>query len=312
MATDVRTKVSLGIFIATFVYSLLVLADVAPGDTVYVPQCSVLLAVLLVGVSTLLFLEILARVTATVRSGRVVTDVARLGRQVIDATYPEPTRLPSGVSSEPIAAETATFVVVNPRHGGGVIQAMHAEGVVSAAEQLDVTVEMVSPVGEFVPSFAPVFRLYGDVDPEEAERLLDWVALGDERTFRQDPGFAFRVLVDIAIRALSPAVNDPTTAVDAIGRIGDMLAFVGSRRLSDGAFHTKDGRLRFIYPTPTWEDFLALAVTEIRVYGHDSPSVVSAMRRMLDGLTNLTQPWRHDAIRHQRALLDRDAANAGL
>ncbi len=96
-ATDPTTKVALGVFIATFIYALLILAEVAPGDSDYVPQYSVLLSVVSVGISILLFLGLIVSVTRSIRSGRVTGDVGRLGRKVINADVPRrgPSRPPA-------------------------------------------------------------------------------------------------------------------------------------------------------------------------------------------------------------------------
>src|SRR4029079_400582 len=96
-----------------------------------------------------------------------------------------------------------------------------------------------------------------------AEALHSSIALGTERTIEQDPAFAFRMIVDIASKGLSPAINDPTTAVLAIDRIHHLLRHVGSRRLDNELVRDATGRLRLMYRTPDWEDFVTLAITEI-------------------------------------------------
>ena len=83
----------------------------------------------------------------------------------------------------------------------------------------------------------------------------------------QDPAFAFRILVDIANKGLSPAINDPTTAVLALDQIHHLLRNVGCRCLDDGRICDATGQIRLIYRTPDWEEFVRLAVTEIRLFG---------------------------------------------
>lgn len=108
-------------------------------------------------------------------------------------------------------------------------------------------------------------------------------ALGVERTIEQDPVFALRVLVDIAIRALSPAVNDPTTAVQVMDHLGDMLRTVGATAGLDGRLEFRDaqGHVRVVLPAHRFEDFLSLGVTEIRRYGAQSIQVMRRLRAML-------------------------------
>lgn len=310
IATDVKTKVSLGVFVATFIYALLVLADVAPGETDYVPQYSVLLAVVLVGVSVLLFLGLIVSVTVSVRSGRVIADTARLGRKVIETMFPEQSRDEPSSSAERHLPDGESKIVANARRGGGVLQAIDLHGIESFAETSGTTVELVPTVGAFVPTGAPVFLVHGAPRSSSVTSLLGLVAFGDERSFRQDPSYAIRVLVDIAIRALSPSVNDPTTATEALGRIGDLLALVGTRQLPDGILRDDGGEVRFLYRTPSWSDYLALSFTEIRVYGADNPLVADELRHMLDELRGLVPSWRVDALDEQVWLLEEAVAKA--
>ena len=120
----------------------------------------------------------------------------------------------------------------------------------------------------------------------------------------QDPMFAFRIMVDIASRALSPAINDPTTAVLAIDQIHHLLREVGTRYLAEG--HEKDaaGRVRLIYRTPNWEDFVHLAVTEIRQYGRDSIQVMRRLRAMLENLMQTLPLFRAPVLQNELKLLN--------
>ena len=131
------------------------------------------------------------------------------------------------------------------------------------------------------------------------------VAFGVERTIEQDPTFAFRILVDIAIKALSPAINDPTTAVLAIDQLHRLLRWAGLRDLRDEKIHDYTGVIRLIFRTPNWEDFVQLSCTEIRHFGVGSIQVVRRMRSMLENLMYTLPPHRHAELQQQLALLDR-------
>ena len=127
--------------------------------------------------------------------------------------------------------------------------------------------------------------------PRVLRRLRGMVALGHERTIDQDPAFAVRIIVDIAIRALSPAVNDPTTATQMINHLGAVLAGVGGRVLSGhGALVDADGHLRLAVPTRSWDDYLDLGVSEIRQYGRGSPADLSTPEGDVDGPRPLVLP----------------------
>jgi uncharacterized membrane protein len=131
------------------------------------------------------------------------------------------------------------------------------------------------------------------------------IDLGIERTFQQDPKYPLRLLVDIAIKALSPAINDPTTAVQAVDQIEDLLRRLGRREVDAGHARDADGALRLIVPMPTWEDYLTLAFDEIRQYGGTSVQVMRRLRAALIGLTeSLPSPERADAVRRYLKHLD--------
>ena len=313
ISRNTDTKVALGVFVATFIYSLLLLADIAPGNQGNVPNLSVLFAVVLVGISVLVFLRLIASVTDSIRSGRVVADVGRSGRRVIEATFPVPVTATTPQSSSGAARYTPDMPdheIGCPRSGGGVLQAMDLDGIVAIAEEARATVELVPKIGEFVSTGAAVFRVYGVSQTIDA-RLLDSVAFGDERTFRQDPTFSLRILVDVALKALSPAVNDPTTAVEALGRIEDLLLLLASRWLPDGVCRDAQGEVRFVYRTPSWKDDLDLSLTEIRIFGASTPSVAARMRELLKTLYDNVPPWRQAAVEEQMRLLDQATTDSG-
>ena len=132
--------------------------------------------------------------------------------------------------------------------------------------------------------------------PDAEERLRSMVALGVERTIEQDPAFAVRIMVDIAIRALSPAVNDPTTAVQVLDHLEDLLRLVGQTDLSDRAAPLEDMETGLVVPVRRWQDYLALSVTEIREYGHSSIQVVRRLRAMLEELADSVLLERREAV----------------
>jgi uncharacterized membrane protein len=301
IANSTAMRLTLGVFIATFVYALLLLAQTEP-DREY--RYSVIVAVILVGVSLLFFLALMTEVADRARSGRTVGDVGRAGRRTIERTCGAATDS-SPVMRDELRLPDTGRVVHQPDATGGVIQAIDVDGIVNLAAHHDVIVELVSDVGSFVESGVPLFRVHGGTAAFPDEELLASIATGEERTSDQDPRLSIRILVDIAIRALSPAINDPTTAVEALERIGDLLLLLSTRELPDGIHRDGSGMPRLVEPTTTWDDYLTLALTEIRIYGVGSPFVVSALRRILDLLLLRAPAPRRPAIDRQARLLDR-------
>jgi uncharacterized membrane protein len=190
----------------------------------------------------------------------------------------------------------------------GVVLAFDVSGLVSLAQSADCVIELAPQVGDFVAVGDPLFHIFGrDSGALPADALHNSIAVGQERTLEQDPAFAFRIIVDIASKGLSPAINDPTTAVLALDQIHHLLRDVGQRRLDDGRVRDKQGRLRLIYRTPDWGDFVELAVTEIRQFGGASIQVARRLRAMLENLVETLQEERATLLRQELELLDRSA-----
>ena len=193
----------------------------------------------------------------------------------------------------------------------GAIQAMYVRGIMALAEQRDLTCALRHSVGDFVNVGTALMDVYGASRPADEEKLRGMVALGHERTIDQDPAFAVRIIVDIAIRALSPAVNDPTTATQMINHLGALLAGVGSRDLqAHGALVDSQGVLRVTVPMRTWENYLELGISEIRKYGATSAQVCRRLRAMLADLETTVTPANQPAVRRQLAVLDASVTNS--
>jgi len=150
--------------------------------------------------------------------------------------------------------------------------------------------------------------LRGNAAAIDEHVLRGLVAFGRERTIEQDSTFAFRVIVDIAIKALSKAINDPTTAVLAIDQLHRLLRTVGKRALHDAEIFDGEGRFRVIFRTPDWEDFVHLAFSEIRQYGAESFQVTRRLHAMIENLLQSLPERRLPELRQELDLLDRTLA----
>jgi uncharacterized membrane protein len=188
--------------------------------------------------------------------------------------------------------------------------AIDKKGLAHLAERYDALLELVPAIGSHVPGGGRLLNVYGRHTVPE-RRLRRLVALGSERTLDDDPGFALRLLVDVAIKALSPAINDPTTAVQSLDRIEDTLRYGAARHLSTGIVLDGHGVARLVYPTPTWEDLVQLAFDEIRAFGAGQYQVARRMRALLDDLIADLPAGRRPALETQRPLLA-DAVDASI
>lgn len=162
-------------------------------------------------------------------------------------------------------------------------------------------------VGDFVPAGAKLIETYGGATPGALSegRLRKMIVLGDERTIEQDPAFAIRIVVDIADKALSPAVNDPTTAVQALNYLSDVLRLIGTSDFPQPRWRAGGPvRTGLVIPPRSWEDYLTLGVTEIREYGATSIQVMRRMRAMLEELHDEVPPENRPAVEGELARLD--------
>ena len=181
---------------------------------------------------------------------------------------------------------------------------MNVDTLVTEAEKAKGVIEFAPQVGDFVGSGEPLFLLHGEAGTFDERKLWASVVLGDERTMEQDPLFAFRILVDIAIKALSKAINDPTTAVLAIDQLHRLLRSAGTRNLRTDQILDRAGKLRVIFRTPNWEVFVNLAFSEIRFYGAESIQIARRLRAMIVNLMDTLPVERHSALREELELLD--------
>jgi uncharacterized membrane protein len=177
----------------------------------------------------------------------------------------------------------------------------------TAAEKAVGVIELVPQVGDFVAVDEPLFNLYDGPRAIDEEVLRNAIAFGSERTMEQDPTFAFRIVIDIALKALSPAINDPTTAVLAIDQLHRMLRSVGRRNLRTDEILDASKQLRVIFRTPNWDDFVHLAFSEIRACGANNLQIMRRLRAMIENLKETLPNHRQDELQHQVSLLDCEA-----
>ena len=282
-----------GTFTATFLYAIAALAWLdRAGAPARVPLISALTVVALLVASIAMFVGLINSI-AKLQISRTLAFTGDEGRRVIDAIYPA---WSSGAPLQPAApAGTPGQVVV--RHGPpAAVTAVDVRRLVELASAADAVVEILVAAGDTVTESTPLARVHGARGPIDERRLLRTIGLGVERTFEQDPKYAIRLLVDIAIRALSPAVNDPTTAVQALDQIGDLLLRLGRRRFEIGAACDRSGAVRVLMPYPCWEDLLRLAFGEIASYGAASLQVMRRMHALVADLTSSVPLERRGAL----------------
>jgi len=305
---DNAIRFSVGYFVLTLLFALRVLIRM-DGEIVH--QFNVFLAATLGSTSIVVFLYLIDHAARMLRPINLVRRVAEDGMAVIESLYPQPTILQppamAGIAHADKPARTRAVPDRTVTHAGtsGVVLAVDLAGLVAHARRTNGIVEFIPQVGDFVATEEPLFHLYGGASAIDDRGLRESVAFGSERTIEQDPTFAFRILVDIAIKALSAAINDPTTAVTAIDQLQRLLSIVGLRKLSGDEIRDVAGASRLVFRTPNWGDYVQLSCIEIRHCGAGSVQIMRRLRAMLEGLMRTLPPHRHAELRQQLELLDR-------
>ncbi|HLN31358.1 MAG TPA: DUF2254 domain-containing protein [Gemmataceae bacterium] len=295
-----RLQWVLGIF--TFAYAYTIAASGRIEDTT--PQLPVAFAIFCNLLCIAIFFWFGQWLGFSLRPIAVLQGVADEGRAVVESVYPEPFD-PAEEQPGWSPAPEAEVVVVEHTGSSGVVLAFSQRDLTMIAGHADVVLELVPQVGDFVARGDPLFHVRTGGRPVDACALRACVAIGPERTMEQDPRFAFRIMVDIANKALSPAINDPTTAVLALDQIHRLLMYVGQRRLDAGAARDAQGRLRLCYGTPDWIDFVSLGITEIRLFGGSSMQVARRLQAMIEHLLRVLPEARKAALEQELSLLQR-------
>jgi uncharacterized membrane protein len=297
---DNAIRFTVGYFVFALLFAMRVLTKMG-GEMVH--QFNTFIAGVLGLGSIVVFLYLIDYAARFLRPVSIVKRVGESGLAVIKSVYPESTKHPRSVETSSRPASPVRTVA--NAAASGIVLAVDLDGLVAHARNANGLIEFVPQVGDFVAADEPLFRLYGGAGTTDDRQLRAAVALGSERTIEQDPTFAFRILVDIAIKALSPAINDPTTAVLAIDQLHRLLRQVGLRLVSREEICDEAGQPRLIFRTPNWEDFVHLTCTEIRHCGAGSIQIMRRMRSMLENLMQTLLPHRHAELRQQLELLDR-------
>jgi len=239
--------------------------------------------------------------TAAFRSLELAATLAQVrkrGRQVIAEVHPAgfETGVADSAGSEGLVPEEIDGIGhdVLWRGDSEVLQVIDLPGLVLTATNADVFVELPLAPGETVGdgNVVAVVHGAGDADGRLDEQVIKALTLGLERTFEQDPRFALRVLADIALRALSPAINDPSTATQTLDSLDDLLRMLLSRNLGPGRATDTDGVTRVAFTLPDWDEYVGLALDEIISFGADSSQVRARLDRLLVDLIAVAPPAR--------------------
>lgn len=304
---DTGNQVVLGTFIATFIYCLLVLRSVdTSGRHIFVPYISVSFAVLLALANAGVLIYFIHHISASIHADRVIEAVYNELLEQIRELFPEEYGH-GGVEPRP-GNEDGRPVHPVAAPGGGYLQAIDREGLLALAGEKDILISVLHRPGEYIVSGGTLVEVHGDGRPDEslAERIADHLIVGPQRTPEQDAEFAIHQLVEVAVRALSPGINDPFTAISCIDRLGSALCYLAGRAFPSPYLLDDGGTLRVIVKPATFAGVLNAAFDQIRQHGRPSAAVTI---RLLETLTVIADhardPEQRQAVLRQAAMVER-------
>lgn len=317
-ASDRTVHATLATFLGTFTFSLMVLRSVRNStdeSDAAVPSISITLCVLLTLLSIVMLTLFLAHLAKQLRVETMLRNVHRETKRTIElvrsTTEDGPTEVPTDI-------RPATFHTVEATHSGFLLSASRSR-IVAMATEFDLVVEEEHSIGSSVIAGVPIVswwsrsgELPGDFDHKAFARAIrSAYSTGYERTSSQDIGFGLRQLVDIAIRALSPGINDPTTAVHALSHISAVLSLIANLPTQPAALLDDDGSVRLIVRPHRFDALLNLAMAQPRHYGASDPDVAARLFQMLREVAlNTEKPHHRESIRSQLQRLDASVAAA--
>jgi uncharacterized membrane protein len=310
-----RPPVVLSVFVGAFAYSTAGLYTVGvqrSGEQAFVPRLAVSgsLGLALASVGVLIyFIHHLAR---SIQIDTIMSQIQRETREVIDDLYPHAS---GDLEPEECCPDPPSWATVLLAATSGYIRAVEPAPLVEAATRHDLVVRLARRVGDHVVAGTPIawaWHRSSDQPPPPpallAEEVADAVQVGFERTMVQDVLFGLRRLVDIANRALSPAINDPYTAIQAGHHLSVLLCLLARRQLGDQLCRDQQGTLRVAVPLPDFPEYLVRSTAQIRRFGAAEPALTRSLIDLLrDAGTSTASEERRAACAHHLWLVLEDA-----
>jgi uncharacterized membrane protein len=308
--SDRPTQIVLGSFIGTFTYAILVLRSIR-GEEIdggaFVPSLAVTVAILLALVALAMLVYFIHHIATRIQIATIIATIADDTTAHIAAEWKDRADAGSGEHEDAVPPEEAS--IVSARQSGN-LQLVDLDGLEAVAEELALVVRLEARPGEWVQEHAPLFSVWPATaaNDEVAGRLIDRLTLGDQRSIEQDAAFGIRQLVDVALRAISPSINDPTSAADCIQRLGQILVAAGMREQPARCVHDDDGRLRILVPRRGYDELVELTFDQLRAYGHGKADVLVTILDTLSTVGSALPVARRRALQRQAHLIGEGAS----
>lgn len=301
---DRVSQLTLATFLGTFSYSLLVLRFSSAVEGSAVPHLGTWICFALVLFSLYVFVGYLNHIVQSIRVGHLTRSIAKETTALIGRVFPEPCgeggeervdHQPPGEPDARVAWPGSAGVLANYDLGR----------LTRIAGERGCQIVVQRRLGDFLTRDAPLLLVHGSWEEGDAARAAGCFLSQPERTMQQDPAFGLRQLVDIASRALSPGVNDPTTAVQAIDHLHELLRELAGRDLGNGVLRDDDGHPRVFLEPLRWEEAVDLSLDELRLFSKGSLQVSRRLRALLEDLLASTPAHRHGPLHSQLSQLER-------
>ena len=291
---------ALATFIATFAYAILVLREVREeAGHSFVPGLSTFVAISLVWLSLAMFVVYIDHIGARIRAVSIIATAAKATLKTVRSLQAQRPR-----RAEFVRPAFAAQVIRARIHG--VIADVDAKRLLRFAEKHDAMVEVVPMAGDFVIDGSPLIFVWcgRELDADFAKSIASCISIERDRTMRSDVLFGIRQLVDIADKALSPGINDPTTAVQALDQLHEVLRVVAASAPGSDTYAGTDAVARVLVPAPTWKNYLDHALEEIILYGRGSIPVSRRIRTLVIDLEQSVIPENRPALRAYRERIE--------
>jgi uncharacterized membrane protein len=291
--SDKSNQFVFGYFVSVFAYCLVVLRTIRGGDEdAFIPSIAVFVGLILALGGVIVLIFFIHHIAVSLQVTSVIADIVRVTRGAIDDFYPEDVGEP--IEDSPLPTESALRSLEDrewieaPAENSGYVQTIDSGGLVEFAKERRLIVQIPVGVGDFIAAGAPIAFITagisdawnGQICEDVADEINTYFSVDRHRSIDQDVAFGIRQLVDIALKALSPGVNDTTTAINAIDRLGELVAVIGARRIPSNVRTAEEKAILFV-TAPSFGDYLEYAFDEIRISGKGNSAVFA---RLIDAL----------------------------
>ncbi len=293
--SDRPTQAVLGAFVSIFAYCLVVLRTVrGPDEGDFVPSLAVLGGMAMAFVGAFLLIYFVHHVASTIQVSSILERIAEETRSAIERLFPDALGAPADAAAAQIPREAGASAIVVASSTGYLVS-VDGDALLACAERRAIVVELVPAIGDFVVAELPLARVAPAAALDDATRdaLRRCFVIDRQRTVEQDAPFGLQQIVDIGMKALSPGVNDPTTAIACIDHLSALMAAMADRRIPSPCRAT-GGVVRVVARGPDFDSMLALAFEAI---GEHAADHVEVHERLVAAIGRIAEATDDDARR---------------